>query len=852
MNQMSKIKYEKVVCTALVILTSIAPNTSWALHASDGVKNDEVVVQNVSEKTEKNEPAEQIEQPEETVEETVLPTSISFNQTAWNASIGQTFQLRVIPTSTTKNWDAFQNIVWQSDNDEIAEVDNEGNVTTKSKGQANIIATVNGTDVQASCLVTVSDQKEIYPSYIDLNASKETLDQGKTFQLKVNGYSSNATTKEVTWSTSDEHVATVDEKGLVTAKEAGTVTITATSVGIAPNQTEPAKATCTFTVRGVEGNYIYTLKDDSVEISQYTGKEANVRIPSTLGGKPVTSLATYSFWLNDDMTSVVVPEGVTKFGKEVFSGNDNLVSVTLPSTLKDLGTSTFRNTAIQEIVIPEGITKLGSDLFNNCDQLRKVTLPNSLTSIGSNAFYNCKSLKELVLPDNIESVSPKAFTGMTGTIKANTGSKTAEALKASGISFEESKKEIYPSYIDLNASKETLDQGKTFQLKVNGYSSNATTKEVTWSTSDEHVATVDEKGLVTAKEAGTVTITATSVGIAPNQTEPAKATCTFTVRGVEGNYIYTLKDDSVEISQYTGKEANVRIPSTLGGKPVTSLATYSFWLNDDMTSVVVPEGVTKFGKEVFSGNDNLVSVTLPSTLKDLGTSTFRNTAIQEIVIPEGITKLGSDLFNNCDQLRKVTLPNSLTSIGSNAFYNCKSLKELVLPDNIESVSPKAFTGMTGTIYVHKGSVTETTLKNGKIPFKYYQNDEVVNIAPVIHAKDATLTVGDSFDALKDVTATDVEDGDLTKEIKVIVNTVDTKKAGTYKVGYEVTDSQGAKTTKYVTVIVKDKAMTTPSDKKDPDKSNGTNTGVTTGLFASILGMTTAGAAVLELLKKRKK
>ena len=82
--------------------------------------------------------------------------------------------------------------------------------------------------------------------------------------------------------------------------------------------------------------------------------------------------------------------------------------------------------------------------------------------------------------------------------------------------------------------------------------------------------------------------------------------------------------------------------------------------------------------------------------------------------------------------------------------------------------------------------------------------EGLNQIPVINAEDKTLTVGDSFDPLKDVTATDKEDGDITKEIEILNNEVDINKAGDYEVTYKVTDSQGASTVKTIKVTVKAK------------------------------------------------
>lgn len=80
----------------------------------------------------------------------------------------------------------------------------------------------------------------------------------------------------------------------------------------------------------------------------------------------------------------------------------------------------------------------------------------------------------------------------------------------------------------------------------------------------------------------------------------------------------------------------------------------------------------------------------------------------------------------------------------------------------------------------------------------------LNACPVIQATDKTLTVGDEFDPLADVTATDEEDGDLTDKIKILNNEVDTTKPGKYEVTYKVTDRKGASRTKTITVTVNSK------------------------------------------------
>ena len=135
-----------------------------------------------------------------------------------------------------------------------------------------------------------------------------------------------------------------------------------------------------------------------------------------------------------------------------------------------------------------------------------------------------------------------------------------------------------------------------------------------------------------------------------------------------------------------------------------------------------------------------------------------------------------------------------------------------LTNKIEVVENTVNTSVPGeykvTYKVQDSSSLEET-KTIKVTVK-------ANSAPTINASNKTLTVGDAFNPKEGVTANDPEDGDLTKNIQVKENTVNTSKTGTYKVVYEVSDSKGKKATKEITVIVKEKEVvpTPPDDSID--------------------------------------
>ena len=123
-------------------------------------------------------------------------------------------------------------------------------------------------------------------------------------------------------------------------------------------------------------------------------------------------------------------------------------------------------------------------------------------------------------------------------------------------------------------------------------------------------------------------------------------------------------------------------------------------------------------------------------------------------------------------------------------------------------------------------------------------------APSIIAEDKTLTVGDKFDPMKDVKASDEEDGDISSNIKVKENNVDTTKAGEYKVVYSVEDSNKNITEKIVKITVKAKSDNTDNNNGKGNNDNLPETGGASPVGTVILGsiMAIAGIALRKFKK----
>ena len=165
----------------------------------------------------------------------------------------------------------------------------------------------------------------------------------------------------------------------------------------------------------------------------------------------------------------------------------------------------------------------------------------------------------------------------------------------------------------------------------------------------------------------------------------------------------------------------------------------------------------------------------------------------------------------------------------------QALSKIELPEQFKWVDETMTADELGThtfkaVYTPEDTANYQTIEV-EIEVEVVPTPVAINHVPTINASDKTIAVGDKFAPLKDVTANDKEDGDLTSKIKVIKNTVDTKKAGTYEVTYQVTDSQGASITKTIKVTVKAAPVNPDKDKPDNDKNNGSvETGDRTNLL----------------------
>ena len=142
-------------------------------------------------------------------------------------------------------------------------------------------------------------------------------------------------------------------------------------------------------------------------------------------------------------------------------------------------------------------------------------------------------------------------------------------------------------------------------------------------------------------------------------------------------------------------------------KGVTSIGRYAFQECSSLTSITIPEGVTSIGIGAFSGCLDLMSITIPEGVTRIGSRAFEGcSSLTNITIPEGVTSIEDWAFSGCSSLMSITIPEGVTIIGAEAFRGCSSLKNITIPESVTSIEENAFYACDGLIDVTYHSTME--------------------------------------------------------------------------------------------------------------------------------------------------
>ena len=411
-----------------------------------------------------------------------------------------------------------------------------------------------------SCTAPVED---IPVGSISLDKPSLELQEGEVAQLKATVLPKNATDTQVTWSSSNPEVASVDKSGLVTALTPGFVTITAMAgqktatcqVRVSKKQVpvsgitldryslemvegESAKITATILPQNATNATVtWSSSDSNIAVVDADGNVTAVKVGSaTITAKaedktasctvkvsssviPVSSISldkanvTVTEGESFRLVASVMPENATDKTVNWSSSDETLASVDQNGYVKALAAGVA------------SITAQAGDKTASCT----VTINQLHVSVGSiilnktSLFLvegDSETLVATVQPDNAsnktvtwsssdESIATVNEQGKVTAVKEGYATITAKAEdKTAECQVTVSKREIPVSSIVLNTNNVEMIEGESVRLVATVSPANATNASITWSSSNEAVATVDQQGLVTALKEGAADITA--------------------------------------------------------------------------------------------------------------------------------------------------------------------------------------------------------------------------------------------------------------------------------------------------------------------------------------------------------
>lgn len=542
-----------------------------------------------------------------------LVESISISQDNAQLTAGESVNLSatVLPEDATDKL-----VTWTSSNEDVATVDSEGKVTAVSVGEATITASCG--NVTATCVVTVIPT---LVTGITLNMSSADLKVGDSVTLSATVIPEDATDKTITWSSSNETVATVDADGKVTALSLGESTITARCGNVT--------ATCTIIVGATPATSIeLNLSSAELKVGETLSLSAKI-LPEDATDQIVTWSSS-----NPTIASVDANGIVTAI---------SLGNTTITATCGDLSATCSVNvlpTAVSSITLSQSAAQLreGESMTLTATVLPEDANDKTVTWTSSNP-----SVATVDANGNVIAIA----TGET-IITASCGDVTATC----SVSVVQTPAES----ISVSQSAAKLYIGDTLSLSATVLPEEASDKTVIWSSSDNAVASVDDNGNVTAISAGEATVTARCGNVT--------ATCTITVipnpagygDNIESNgIVYTVIDE--EARYLSTKEGSLIENSIIPGNTFNGILDIPTTVSDGYYDYTV----TEIGSYGFAGSDHLTTVTIPESIRNIGTDAFYDCERLTSLIWKGNRRLQSGVIESIGN------PNLLVYVDSIQF-----------------------------------------------------------------------------------------------------------------------------------------------------------------------------------------
>ena len=453
-----------------------------------------------------------------------------------------------------------------------------------------------------------------------------------------------------------------------------------------------------------EKDFTFTTDDTGATVTGYTGENADVQLPSALGGKPVVAIGANAFNGNETITSVTMPDSVTVIGDYAFAYS-SVTSITLSEGLTSLGENVFTdarwlttiddrsrnfvqtingihyNVAGTEIILcpadvagdiqlPAGLLAVPEKCFEGLPKITSVTFPDSVKIIGAYAFKKCDNLTGVTLPKGLERLEEGLF---------------LKCISLTNIEIPDKVTVIADNvFSGCNALSSVLLSNNITTIGTGAFAaptlirSSATAYARTWA---------QENGMKWEHDVHTIV---TQPAVEATYTEPGKTEgsyCSgcgevFTAQEDvpalgEKDFTFTTDDTGATVTGYKGESTEVHIPSVLGGKPVTKIAEKAFYSDLRITGMHIPASVAEIEEFSFYQCRALDTITVNA-------ESPYYTVEGNVLYTKDMTTLvrAGNVLEDGD----LHVPSTVTYIAAGAFSDNKTLQELWIPASVQFIN----------------------------------------------------------------------------------------------------------------------------------------------------------------------
>ena len=178
----------------------------------------------------------------------------------------------------------------------------------------------------------------------------------------------------------------------------------------------------------------------------------------------VTAIGEGAFYCCEKLSSIDL-KNITDLGESSFWVSSSLKSVTLSDKLTDIKKDTFSGSGLVNVTIPKNVKRIEEAAFANCSDMVSITLPQGLTSIEEHAFDGCTVLDNLVIPGSVLKIGSYAFYRCEG-LKTITINKGIESIGGSAFSASGITKIVLPN--SIKALDNAFDGSSITDIYYNG------------------------------------------------------------------------------------------------------------------------------------------------------------------------------------------------------------------------------------------------------------------------------------------------------------------------------------------------------------------------------------------------